>query len=172
MVAEVETKRRELLVKPERKPIFTPRQIEVIQLSVDGLNNVIIAERMGISIKTVEKHKDDARLRIGDLLREERTTSLMAVVIAVLEGLVNVNNLPQKPKTLLTNREQEVLFLKVQGFSRSEIASQLFVRVGTVEAHQRHINKKFGVQTPSQLVATGALYLLKTQNNGSTLSQI
>lgn len=114
MVAEVETKRRELSVKPEPKPIFTPRQIEVIQLSINGFNNATIAERMSISTKTVEKHKDDARLRIGDL--GEKPTWSRVVVIAVLEGLVNVNNLPQKPKMPLTNREQEILFFESSGF--------------------------------------------------------
>jgi DNA-binding NarL/FixJ family response regulator len=36
---------------------LTPREREVLQLIADGLTNAAVAERMGVTVKTVEKHR-------------------------------------------------------------------------------------------------------------------
>lgn len=59
-----------------RHPVpITPRQGEVLSLVLDGLRNREIAERLGISIRTVEVHRLSGMKRLGvhgvaDLFRE------------------------------------------------------------------------------------------------------
>jgi DNA-binding NarL/FixJ family response regulator len=37
---------------------LTPRELEVLQLITDGLSNKMVAARLGICIKTAEKHRE------------------------------------------------------------------------------------------------------------------
>lgn len=52
----------------------------------------------------------------------------------------------------LTDREREVLKLIALGHTNSEIASQLYLSVRTVESHRAHIQQKLGLQTRASLV--------------------
>jgi two-component system response regulator NreC len=52
----------------------------------------------------------------------------------------------------LTDREQEVLKLIALGHTNSEVASQLYLSVRTVESHRAHIQQKLGLQTRAELV--------------------
>jgi LuxR family maltose regulon positive regulatory protein len=53
----------------------------------------------------------------------------------------------------LTTREMELLGLIAQGMSNEEIASQLFISVGTVKAHTSNIYRKLDVRGRTQAVA-------------------
>ena len=53
----------------------------------------------------------------------------------------------------LTDREQEVLNLLVQGMTRMEIAEKLFVSASTVNTHSRNIYEKLHVHTRGGAVA-------------------
>jgi two-component system response regulator NreC len=63
----------------------------------------------------------------------------------------------------LTDREREILKLVALGHTNSEIASQLFLSVRTVESHRAHIQQKLRVSTRAELVA----YALDTGLIGS-----
>ncbi len=52
----------------------------------------------------------------------------------------------------LSDREQEVLKLIALGHTNSEVASQLYLSVRTVESHRAHIQQKLGLQTRAELV--------------------
>jgi two-component system, NarL family, response regulator NreC len=52
----------------------------------------------------------------------------------------------------LTEREREVLKLIALGHTNSEIASQLYLSVRTVESHRAHIQQKLNLQTRAELV--------------------
>jgi two-component system response regulator NreC len=58
----------------------------------------------------------------------------------------------------LTDREREVLKLVALGHTNSEIASQLFLSVRTVESHRAHIQQKLRLSTRAELVG----YALET----------
>lgn len=47
-----------------RDPL-TPREKEVIALSADGLTSVEIAERLGMSARTVNQHVDNVARRVA-----------------------------------------------------------------------------------------------------------
>ena len=63
----------------------------------------------------------------------------------------------------LTDREREVLRLVALGHTNSEIASQLFLSVRTVESHRAHIQQKLRLSTRAELVR----YALETGLIGS-----
>jgi two-component system response regulator NreC len=53
---------------------------------------------------------------------------------------------------VLSERETEVLRLIALGHTNSEIATQLFLSVRTVESHRAHIQQKLGLTTRAELV--------------------
>jgi two-component system, NarL family, response regulator NreC len=57
-----------------------------------------------------------------------------------------------KVDEILTKREKEILQLVCREFSNAEIASQLFLSVGTVETHRKRIISKLGVNNTVGLV--------------------
>src|SRR5919201_2073141 len=59
---------------------------------------------------------------------------------------------PPGPPDGLTEREVEVLRLIALGHTNSEIASQLYLSVRTVESHRAHIQQKLRLSTRAELV--------------------
>jgi DNA-binding NarL/FixJ family response regulator len=59
------------------------------------------------------------------------------------------------PSEGLTERENEILQLVMEGCTNPEIASRLTIEVSTVKTHMRHILRKLGVGTRRDLLADG-----------------
>jgi two-component system, NarL family, response regulator NreC len=101
---------------------------------------------------------------IGYVLKEAADTELVQAVRQAASGLTYLNpglgarlaaepeDRPQAPD-MLSAREVEVLRLIAQGHTNSEIASQLYLSVRTVESHRAHIQRKTGRMTRADLVA-------------------
>jgi len=53
---------------------------------------------------------------------------------------------------MLTEREKNILYLLVEGFTNKEIAEKLFISVHTVKAHLEAIYEKLGVNNRVQTV--------------------
>ena len=64
------------------KPYLTPAELQVLQLTADGLTDQQIGERMGIAWQTVRHHQSAIRRRLGAL------TKCQAVALALREGLI------------------------------------------------------------------------------------
>lgn len=71
-------------LKGERKPALTPRELEILQLIVEGKSNKEIADQLHLSANTVAVH----RANIMDALGIHKTAEL--VVYAIRNGLVNM----------------------------------------------------------------------------------
>ncbi len=71
-------------LKGERASALTPRELEILQLIVDGKSNKEIADNLGLSANTVAVH----RANIMDALGIHKTAEL--VVYAIRNGLVNI----------------------------------------------------------------------------------
>ncbi len=72
------------VLKGERSPALTPRELEVLQMIVDGKSNKEIATVLDLSANTVAVH----RANIMNTLGIHKTAEL--VVYAIRAGLVNV----------------------------------------------------------------------------------
>ena len=71
-------------LKGERNAALTPRELEVLQLIVEGKSNKEIADQLHLSANTVAVH----RANIMDALGIHKTAEL--VVYAIRNGLVNI----------------------------------------------------------------------------------
>lgn len=71
-------------LKGERNGALTARELEILQLIVDGKSNKEIADQLGLSVNTVSVH----RANIMDALGIHKTAEL--VVYAIRNGLVNI----------------------------------------------------------------------------------
>jgi DNA-binding NarL/FixJ family response regulator len=71
-------------LKGERQAALTARELEILQLIVDGKSNKEIADQLKLSVNTVSVH----RANIMDALGIHKTAEL--VVYAIRNGLVNI----------------------------------------------------------------------------------
>jgi DNA-binding NarL/FixJ family response regulator len=75
---------RRAVLKGERNGGLTTRELEILQLIVDGKSNKEIADQLTLSVNTVSVH----RANIMDALGIHKTAEL--VVYAIRNGLVNI----------------------------------------------------------------------------------
>jgi DNA-binding NarL/FixJ family response regulator len=73
-----------LAAQPESQPSLTTRELEVLQLIVNGRSNKEIAAMLGLSVNTVSVH----RANIMQALGMHNTAEL--VVYAIRQGLVSI----------------------------------------------------------------------------------
>jgi len=71
-------------LRGERAPGLTQRELQILQLIVDGKSNKEIADQLELSVNTVAVH----RANIMDALEIHKTAEL--VVYAIRNGLVNI----------------------------------------------------------------------------------
>jgi DNA-binding NarL/FixJ family response regulator len=57
-------------------------------------------------------------------------------------------------KSILSDREKEILKLLMQGKTSKEIAKELFISKTTVDTHRKNILNKTGTKTTSELIST------------------
>jgi len=76
---------RSAVLKGERQSALTTRELEILQLIVDGKSNKEIADHLGLSVNTISVH----RANIMDALGIHKTAEL--VVYAIRNGLVNIS---------------------------------------------------------------------------------
>jgi DNA-binding CsgD family transcriptional regulator len=61
------------------------------------------------------------------------------------------------PKSLLTNREKEVIELIVNEYSTIEIANQLYLSMETIKSHRRSIMSKLNARNVAGIVREAIL---------------
>jgi len=71
-------------LRGERGPGLTTRELQILQMIVDGKSNKEIADQLDLSVNTVAVH----RANIMDALGIHKTAEL--VVYAIRHGLVNI----------------------------------------------------------------------------------
>jgi len=83
-VLDSQLKRSEVALRGKRSPTLTPRELEVLQMIVEGKSNKEIAAVLDLSANTVAVH----RANMMDTLGMHKTAEL--VVYAIRNGLVNL----------------------------------------------------------------------------------
>ena len=79
------SKKRELLPMRRKRPeALTEREQEILQLIWSGLKNKEIAERLSISVKTVEAHR-------ANMMKKVRVSNAAQLLnAAIQEGLIQI----------------------------------------------------------------------------------
>ncbi len=119
-----------------------------------------------IVILTMQNEPAYARLALnvgvlGYVLKDAADTELVDAVRAAVRGDRFLNprlgakvamEPPPGPPDGLSNRELEVLQLIALGHTNTQIATELFLSVRTIETHRGHIQQKLGLSDRSELV--------------------
>jgi DNA-binding NarL/FixJ family response regulator len=149
----------------------------ILDISMPNLRGIeaireIKAINSKVKILIVTMHKDKEYLyealiagADGYFLKMDAHSELFAAIDKIRKGKIYVSpHLAEKleddwehirrglGKSILTNREKEVLKLITEGHSNKEIGNVLFVSVHTVERHRANIMKKLNVKKTADLV--------------------
>ena len=76
--------------KPGSAEQLSPRELEILELAAKGLRNKVIADKLGISIRTVEGHFNSIFAKLGVFSRME------AVLDAISQHLITMNDEEKK----------------------------------------------------------------------------
>ena len=149
----------------------------VMDLGLPGASGIdatrrVLAASPATAVLVLTVHDDVAYLRKafeagarGYLVKDAADVELVIAVRRVAAGeeyvhpslgaaLLSVGGgvRPSGPGGELSDREVDVLRLVALGFTNTEIASELFVSVRTVETHRAHVQQKLGLKARADLV--------------------
>jgi two-component system response regulator NreC len=124
----------------------SPRTKIVVLTMQSSARAVREALRAG-AIGCVAKEATDA-----ELLEAVRLAAAEQPFLHTLETVLRAEPAGDAPPDNLTEREVEVLRLIALGHTNTEIASQLYLSVRTVESHRAHIQQKLRLSRRAELV--------------------
>jgi DNA-binding NarL/FixJ family response regulator len=177
VVGEAENGQQALRLVPELAP-----DVVIMDLKMPGLTGVEATRKISsvaplarVVVLTISAEDDDVMDAVmagacGYLLKDSSIDQLIAGIRAAANGESLIS--PQiasrllqwfrsqaadtdaatQIKTELSERELDVLRLIALGHTNSEIASQLYLSVRTVETHRAHIQPKLGMSSRAELV--------------------
>jgi DNA-binding NarL/FixJ family response regulator len=162
-------------LQEERQAVkLTEREVEVLRLAGQGLDNATIGERLYITEGTVEQHAKSTYVKLGiDKGNGSRRTP--AVIKAIDEGYLSLDELIDGVDISrirdLSERELEIVALLTDysegGLTRKQMSTRLFVTKGTV---WKHINTALAkTQAPNTTVL--AVMYMAAEQQGSEKEQ-
>ena len=140
------------------KPL-TLREQEVLKFIVEGLTNKQVAREIGVSVKTVEKHRQE----IMNKLRIHHTAGLTCYALAngiVFPKTVSASMAKRVPSSRgncsspieeagrhrgITARETQILRLIAGGLLNKQIAAELQLSIKTVANHRQDVMKRLNI---------------------------
>jgi DNA-binding NarL/FixJ family response regulator len=145
--------------RPAVRKTLTPREEQVLRFIVEGLTNRQIAQEIAVSVKTVEKHRQE----IMNKLNIHHTAGLTCY--ALFKGIafpstVSASMARRVPSSrgncsspieeaghdrAITPRETEVLRLIAEGFLNKQIAAELRLSIKTVANHRQEVMKRLNI---------------------------
>ena len=159
------------------KSAHQPPHLIILDISMPNLRGIEAISEIrvihpGVKILVVTMHKDKEYLyqalaagADGYFLKKDADTELFAAIEKIRKGRIYVSpHLSEKledgwerirrglGKSVLTNRETEVLKLIAEGKANKEIADVLFISVHTVERHRANIMAKLDLKNTADLV--------------------
>jgi two-component system response regulator NreC len=141
--------------------------VVLLDLSMPGRGGIPAAEEINrefpaIKVLVLTMHDDDAYVRLarqagaaGYVLKKALATELIRAIGAVHAGKTYfpaTTSEPAPKRSVLTDREREVVALIALGHTNAEIAGKLHISEKTVETHRAHIFEKLGLETRADLV--------------------
>lgn len=112
-----------------------------------GAQGYISKESGEAELKKAILHVLDGNIYLSDAMKEQR-----------LKQMFNKKTSVSKPLEDLSNRETEVMNLLIKGYSTTEIADVLHVRLNTISTYKARIFEKLEVSNIVELIAKVKLY--------------
>jgi DNA-binding NarL/FixJ family response regulator len=155
--------------------------VVLIDVSMPQLNGLQATEAIktqcpAVKVLALTRYSDAGYIReliaagaSGYVLKQSRSTELLQAIRAVAIGSTYLDptaaaklaahmsrhkrvRIPEKPQSVLSQREEEVLRLVAWGHSNKEIAKDLEVSVKTVETHKTNAMQKLGFTSRTDVV--------------------
>ncbi len=138
---------------------LTPREEQVLQFIVEGLTNKQIAQEIHVSVKTVEKHRQEIMNKLGIHHTAGLTCYALAHRICFPKD-VSASMARRVPSSrgncsspideagrdrAITRRETEVLRLIAEGLVNKQIAAELQISLKTVVNHRQEVMKRLNI---------------------------
>lgn len=138
---------------------LTPREAQVLRFIVEGLTNKQIAQEIQVSVKTVEKHRQE----IMNKLKIHHTAGLTCYALTngiAFPSTVSASMARRVPSSrgncsssieealqdrTITPRETEVLRLIAAGLLNKQIAAELRLSIKTVANHRQEVMKRLNI---------------------------
>jgi DNA-binding NarL/FixJ family response regulator len=138
---------------------LTPREGQVLRFIVEGLTNKQIAREIHVSVKTVEKHRQE----IMNKLNIHHTAGLTCYALSngiAFPRTVSASMARRVPSSrgncsspideagharAITARETQVLTLIAEGFLNKQIAAELQLSIKTVANHRQEVMKRLNI---------------------------
>lgn len=119
---------------------LTERELEVLGLIANGASNPTIAGRLGIELKTVERHINHLYSELG--INEDNTYNPRVKAVLMYRERYPFEFIRQQVEVNLTPREYEVLSYIAKGYSNLRISKGLHIEPKTIERHINSIYSK------------------------------
>jgi len=138
---------------------LTAREAQVLQFIVEGLTNKQIAQEIHVSVKTVEKHRQE----IMNKLNIHHTAGLTCYALTngiAFPRTVSASMARRVPSSRgncsspieeagqnrsITARETQILRMIAEGFLNKQIAAELRLSVKTVANHRQEVMKRLNI---------------------------
>jgi DNA-binding NarL/FixJ family response regulator len=145
--------------RPNVRKALTPREAQVLQFIVEGLTNKQVAQEIQVSVKTVEKHRQE----IMNKLNIHHTAGLTCYALSngiAFPSTVSASMARRVPSSrgncsssieealedrTITPRETQVLRLIAEGFLNKQIAAELQLSIKTVANHRQEVMKRLNI---------------------------
>ena len=167
----------------ERTSLLHP-DIVIMDVSMPVMNGLRATQAIKetcptVKVLTLTRHAEEGYLQqlmragaSGYVLKQSRATEVLHAIRAVATGGTYLDGHLAKPRDLggtprpaktgqsrsvLSQREEEVLRLVAWGYSNKEIAAQLNLSVKTIETHKANASQKLGVSNRIEIVSYAIL---------------
>jgi len=171
LVAEAHNGLEAVRLCPERKPDVILMDLMMPEMDGIAATRAILADHPEIRIIAMTSFEEDTLVQgvlaagaISYLLKNVTANELVKAIRDAVLGkstlspeaakvLIQATRPMKQPLVDLTEREQEVLNLVVQGQSNQQIAESLVISITTVKAHISNILSKLGVASRAEAIA-------------------
>ena len=171
LVAEAHNGLEAVRLCPERKPDVILMDLMMPEMDGIAATRAILADHPEIRIIAMTSFEEDTLVQgvlaagaISYLLKNVTADELVKAIRDAVLGkstlspeaakvLIQATRPMKQPLVDLTEREQEVLNLVVQGQSNQQIAESLVISITTVKAHISNILSKLGVTSRTEAIA-------------------
>jgi len=126
------------------------------------LRNAYQAYWVGVVVDPASRNVQSV---FDDLLYLDDSQEHMRHILGGAHQVIPAENQGSFDKSMLSDRELDVLKLLVEGSSNKEIANKLFISTHTVISHRKNISQKTGIKSVSGLTIFAVLNKLVTVDN-------
>lgn len=131
-------------------PTFTPKELEVAKLLLDGHSPRSIADTLSVTNSAVNKHIENIYRKLGVNNKIIALSTLVNLGVISFDASQNSETASTK-KIVLTKIQSQILHLVSEGYTNSEIALKMRCNRATVYSHLRVLFMKFGIRSKSKI---------------------